>query len=141
MEPYDHKSDLDLGELNEFLTSGRIPLGFFNLSSLDGFLATVVVGPVRMPPRIWLPLVWNCSEPEWHDQDEAIRVCGTVVNRHDEVARQLADDPDSYTPIFRNLPDGSVAADEWARGFLTAWCCVHGSGMPSGAIQKDSASW
>ena len=118
MDSYEHKSGHELGELNAFLTSGRIPLGFFNLSSLDGFLAAVLVGPVWVPPQIWLPLVWNCSEPEWHDQDEAIRICGAVVNRHDEVARQLTEDPDSYAPIFRTLPDGTVTADDWARGFL-----------------------
>jgi yecA family protein len=79
---------------------------------------------VWMPPEVWLPLVWNCSEPEWLNQDEAARVCGTVLSRHDQVARQLADDPDSYAPIFRTLPDGTVAADDWARGFLdgTALC-------------------
>ena len=108
----------ELAELETLLTSGRVPLGFFNLSSLDGFLATVLVGPVWMPPEVWLPLVWNCSEPEWLDQDEASRVCATVLSRHDQVARQLADDPDSYAPIFRTLPDGTVAADDWARGFL-----------------------
>src|SRR4051795_10269349 len=108
----------ELAELEAFLTSGRVPLGFFNLSSLDGFLATVLVGPVWMPPEVWLPLVWNCSEPEWLDQDEASRVCGTILNWHDEVSRQLADDPDSYAPIFRTLPGGTVAADDWARGFL-----------------------
>jgi yecA family protein len=107
----------ELAELETLLTAGRVPLGFFNLSSLDGFLATVLVGPVWMPPEVWLPLVWNGTEPEWLDQDEAARVCGTVLSRHDEVARQLADDPDSYAPIFRTLPDGTVAADEWARGF------------------------
>src|SRR3954451_14666242 len=108
----------ELAELEAFLASGRVPLGFFNLSSLDGFLATVLVGPVWMPPEVWLPLVWNCSEPEWLDQDEAGRGCGSVLRRPDQVARQLADDPDSYAPIFRTLPDGTVAADDWARGFL-----------------------
>ena len=112
------ESASELAELEAFLASGRVPLGFFNLSSLDGFLATVLVGPVWMPPEVWLPLVWNCSEPEWLDQDEASRVCGTVLSRYDQVARQLADDPDSYAPIFRTLPNGTVAADDWARGFL-----------------------
>ena len=36
----------ELAELETLLTSGRVPLGFSNLSSLDGFLATVLVGPV-----------------------------------------------------------------------------------------------
>jgi uncharacterized protein len=101
-----------LAELEALLTAGRVPLGFFNLSSLDGFLATVLVGPVWMPPEVWLPLVWNGTEPEWLDQDEAARVCGTVLSRHDQVARQLADEPDSYAPIFRTLPDGTAAVDD-----------------------------
>jgi uncharacterized protein len=107
----------DLAELEELLGSGRTRPGCFGLSELDGFLAAVVVGPVWMSPRAWLPLVWGEAEPEWLDQDEADRVRAAVRARHEQVARQLTDNPDSYAPILRALPDGTVAAEAWARGF------------------------
>ena len=110
-------STSELAELETLLASGRARLGFFNLSSLDGFLAAILVGPVWMSPKAWLPLTWNGSEPEWRDPDEASRVRTTILNRHDEVARQLAEEPGSYTPILRTLPDGTVLADDWSRGF------------------------
>ena len=76
-----------------------------------------MVGPVWMSARAWLPLIWGKAEPAWIDRDEACRVRAAVQARYDQVARQLAEDADSYAPIFRTLPDGSVAADDWARGF------------------------
>jgi uncharacterized protein len=108
----------DLTELGALLASSRIRPGCFSLSELDGFLAAIVVGPVWMSARAWLPLIWGEAEPEWLDEDEACRVRAAVQARYDQVARQLAEDADSYAPIFRILPDGTVAADDWARGFM-----------------------
>jgi uncharacterized protein len=70
-----------------------------------------------MSVKAWLPLIWGEVEPGWVDRDEASRVRATVQARHDQVARQLAEDPDSYAPILRTLPDGTVVAEDWARGF------------------------
>lgn len=108
---------LDLTELGSLLASERIRPGSFSLSELDGFLAAITVGPVWMSPRAWLPLIWGKAEPEWRDEDEARRIGAAVRARQEQVARQLAYDPDSYAPILRTLPDGTVAADDWARGF------------------------
>jgi yecA family protein len=70
-----------------------------------------------MSARAWLPLIWGEAEPEWLDEDEARQVRAAAHARHEQVARQLPDDPDSYVPILRTLPDGTVTADDWARGF------------------------
>jgi uncharacterized protein len=108
----------DLAELGELLGSSRIRPGCFSLSELDGFLAAIVVGPVWMSTRAWLPLIWGEAEPEWLDENEAYRIRAAVRARYDQVSRQLPEDHDSYVPIFRMLPDGTVAADDWARGFM-----------------------
>jgi yecA family protein len=107
-----------LSEPEALLASDRIRSRCFGFSELDGFLASIIIGPVWMSPRAWLPLIWGDAEPEWLDQDEANRICAAVRARHDQAAWQLAHNPDSYTPIFRTLPDGAVAADSWARGFM-----------------------
>ncbi len=120
----------DLSELEGLLTSDRIKPRCFGLSELDGFLAAIVVGPVWMSPRAWLPLIWGEAEPEWLDRDEANRICAAVRARHDQVAWQLAHDPDSYAPIFRPLFDGSVAADSWARGFMAGTGLHHADWEP-----------
>lgn len=107
----------DLTELESLLASDRVRSGCFSLSELDGFLAAITVGPVWMSPRAWLALIWGEAEPEWRNEDEARRIGAAVRARQEQVARQLAHDPNRYTPILRTLSDGTVAADAWARGF------------------------
>ncbi len=107
----------DLSELEVLLTSDRIKPRCFSLSKLDGFLAAIIVGPVWMSARAWLPLIWGEAEPEWLDQDEADRIRTAVRARYDQVTRQLVRDPDSYVPILRTLPNGTVTAADWSRGF------------------------
>jgi uncharacterized protein len=110
--------DPDLAELGALLTSDRARPGCLSLSALDGFLAAVLAGPERVSPEEWLPMVWGEGEPAWADRDEAWRVFDAIRARHDQVDRQLEEDPDAYAPIFRTLHDGTVTAADWARGFL-----------------------
>jgi uncharacterized protein len=110
--------DPDLAELCALLASDRARPGCLNLSALDGFLAAILAGPERVSPEEWLPMVWGEGEPAWADRAEAWRVFDAVRARHDQVARQLEEDPDAYAPIFRTLHDGTVTAADWARGFL-----------------------
>jgi uncharacterized protein len=110
--------DPDLAELGALLASDRARPGCLGLSALDGFLAAVLAGPERVSPEEWLPMVWGEGEPAWADRDEAWRAFEAIRARHDQVARQLEEDPDAYAPIFRTLHDGTVTAADWARGFL-----------------------
>ena len=120
---------LDLAELNTLLASDRVRPGCFSLSELDGLLAAILVGPVWMSTKAWLPLIWGEAEPEWVDHDEACRVHALVRARHDQVSRQLAEDPASYTPIFRTLPDGSWRQMTGLVASWPAWGSTPGSGM------------
>ena len=111
---------VDLGALDDFLMSDRAPEDGLGLSDLDGFLAGIVVGPELIMPGEWLPVVWGGEEPAFADADEARSVLGTIMGRHDEIARALDAAPDEFDPVFWEGPDGQVIVTDWAAGFLDA---------------------
>jgi yecA family protein len=109
----------DLAELEAHLASGHGPPGIFGLSARDGFLAAIAAGPERVPPEEGLPMIWGAGGPPFTDEAEALRLVDAIHARLDRIVRQLAEDPNAYTPILCTTDDGAVVASEWARGFLT----------------------
>jgi hypothetical protein len=43
-----------------------------------------------------------------------------VLDRHDAIARDLAEAPARYAPLFMRTDEGIVLAQDWAAGFLAA---------------------
>lgn len=112
-------SEEDLTVLERFLMSERAPAECMQLSDLDGFLTGIVIGPERIPPEEWLPLVWN-GVPEFETPAEAAKVTGIVLARHEEILWTLTQSPEEFAPIFWQDEDGEPMAVDWAEGFLEA---------------------
>ena len=56
MEPL---SDEEMDELDRFLLSDATSDETMMLDCLDGFLTSIVTGPVMLMPSVWLPRVWG----------------------------------------------------------------------------------
>jgi yecA family protein len=107
----------DLAELEALFPPDRGLSDGVSLSTLDGLLAAIAAGPVPVPPREWLSVLWRGSAPNPANEDR--QLFRPIRARLDQIVRQLAEDPNAYTPIFRTTDDGAVVTTEWARGFLT----------------------
>jgi uncharacterized protein len=112
-------SEEDLTLLEGFLMSERAPADCMQLSDLDGFLTGIVIGPERIAPEEWMPLVWN-GEPEFETPAERARILGIVLARHEEVLWTLTQSPEEFAPILWQDDDGEPIAEDWAEGFLAA---------------------
>jgi uncharacterized protein len=112
-------SEEDLTVLERFLMSERAPAECMQLSDLDGFLTGIVIGPERIAPEEWLPLVWH-GEPEFDTPAEAAKINGIVLARHEEILWTLTQSPEEFAPIFWQDEDGEPIAVDWAEGFLEA---------------------
>jgi uncharacterized protein len=110
----------DMAALDNYLMSDRAPEDCMDLSELDGFLAGVVVGPEMILPSEWLPVVWDGEEPEFEDEAEASIVMGAILDRYNAIATALAEDQESFVPLFWEAADGTPVVDEWAIGFMRA---------------------
>lgn len=111
-------SDADLDRLETFLESERVPEGTMNLSMLDGFLTAVAAGPEDVPATEWMELVFGEAGPELLDTTERGEILQLVLDRYDQIWRDLAGDPPQCTPIYWLTEDNDEVAFDWAEGFM-----------------------
>lgn len=119
-------SAAELGELEDFLLSGRAARTAMDLDMLDGFFAALAAGPEPLQPEQWLPLVWGPdaeSAPEFASIDEMQRILSLMVRYKQLVETVLLCNPESYLPLFRRCSfadrdEERAAAENWAKGFL-----------------------
>lgn len=91
-----------------------------SLAELDGYVAGLIVCPEIIPPPEWLSSVWG-GEGALANVEEAEEFISAVMGHYNQVASELANDPESYAPIFEIV----VASDEvlwepWIDGFERA---------------------
>ena len=117
MTPQRRRRALSLEELELWLASDQAPAkGGWNVSAVDGLIAGIVIGPEPVEPEEWTRLIFG-ARPLGPDGEAALQA---VLDRHDAVAKILAEVPASYAPLFMCTDEGVVLAQDWAAGFLAA---------------------
>jgi uncharacterized protein len=117
MTPRQRRHALSLEELELWLASDHAPAkGGWNVSAVDGFLAGIVVGPEPIEPKQWTRLIFG-TRLLGRNGDAALQA---VLDRHAAIARDLAEAPARYAPLFMRTDEGIVLAQDWAAGFLAA---------------------
>ena len=104
--------------LDAYLESDRSPPESMLISDLDGFLTAVAIGPLLIKPSERLPIIWGGEQPVFADEDEAQAVLGAIMNRYNEIIRDV--ERQSLEPIFWTDTAGIVIAADWAEGFAMA---------------------
>ncbi|MEE9905715.1 MAG: UPF0149 family protein [Chlorobium sp.] len=116
----------ELGELEDFLLSGKVSQSAMDLDMLDGFFASLAAGPEPLPTGQWLPLVWGTdadSAPQFVSPDEMQRILSIIVRYKELVEAVLLRTPGTYLPLFSRCSfseqsEERSAVENWARGFL-----------------------
>lgn len=92
------------------------------LGQLDGYLAGLLLSPLRHAQDEWLPPIWGGSEPAIPgDPDSSARLVELVLARRAEIVGDLLGGGLAYRPVY----DIDNATDDllweiWAEGFLQA---------------------
>jgi uncharacterized protein len=117
MTPQRRGRALSLEELELWLASDQAPAkGGWNVSAVDGLIAGIVVGPEPIEPKEWTRLIFGVR-PLGPDGEAALQA---VLDRHAAIARDLAEAPARYAPLFMRTDEGTVLVQDWAAGFLAA---------------------
>src|SRR5271167_4568503 len=86
-------------ELDEILR-GTGHTGAIGMSAIDGLIAALVAAPSFVHPDEWIPLIFGGRQPPLHENGPELRTVKTIFNRYNEVSETLADQPQTYRPIF-----------------------------------------
>lgn len=115
-------SDTDLNRLDDFLRSEAVPETAMDVSTLEGFLTALVIGPRLVLPSTWLPWVWDFEhgreEVVYADWAQAQEVMGLVMGLMNRIAYAFQHQPESFEPVF--FRGAQWGAAEWCKGFLKA---------------------
>jgi uncharacterized protein len=107
------------------------PAGIKDILELEGFLTAVVIGPNRIDPAVWLPVVWGGYVPDSNELLEFGHFGMLVLGLHNELKLRLNRSSNEFEPTFYEiyLDDEPIpVVDGWCSGFL------HG-------VHLDTASW
>ena len=124
MEITKRLSDAEIDKLAEFLTSDEIPEECMDLSTLDGFLTGLVIGPDTIMPSQWLPVVWGetkSDEMAWKSRKKAERIMGLVMRQYNSIVDAFQVDPHDFSPIMpvhQAAGEEVTIIDEWCWGFM-----------------------
>ena len=116
-------SESEMTELDEFLMSGVTPEGCMDISALDGFLTSLVIGPGLVPPSVWLKAIWGGeSEPAFESSAQAQRVISLIMRRSNAISSMFNEPPEFAPILYEREVEGSRywSADDWCWGFLEA---------------------
>ena len=113
-------SEAALNELEDFLADESIEETSMDVSTLEGFLTAIVIGPQTVMPSRWLPWVWDRekgqAEAVFDNLDQANRIMNLLMGFMNGIAHAFMDDPPSFEPIYWR--GGHWGAAEWCEGFL-----------------------
>jgi uncharacterized protein len=120
MELNQRLSNAELDELDDFLSGEAIEDTSMDLSTLEGFLTAIAIGPGTVLPSQWLRWVWDMKEgraqAEFESEVQANRIMSLVMRYYNDVVRSFMSDSGSFEPIFWR--DAQWGAAEWSEGFL-----------------------
>lgn len=113
-------SEDELNELDDFLANEAIEETSMDVSTLEGFLAALAIGPRTVMPSEWMPWVWDRedgeAEAKFESGEQANRIVSLVMRHYNTVVHTFMDDPTSFEPVFWFGDQWGAA--EWCEGFL-----------------------
>ena len=113
-------TDPDLDRLQDLLNAIPVERDGMTVAELDGYVAALIVCPEVILPSEWLPGVWG-GEHEFVDVAEAEATIAAVMEHYNRIARELAEHPEDYAPVFEIDPNsGETLWEPWIDGFERA---------------------
>ena len=97
-------TDPDLDRLQDLLNAIPVARDGMTVAELDGYVAALIVCPEVILPSEWLPGVWG-GEHEFVDVAKAEATIAAVMEHYNRIARELAEHPEDYAPVFEIDPN------------------------------------
>jgi uncharacterized protein len=119
-EELDRLDQFLLDRIDDDTDTEDLDEGILDVSTLDGFLTAIVIGPVMIPPSRWLPAVWGDFEPVWDSEKDFMEIFSLMMRQMNWIASILARSAGHFEPLFlERTVEGKTytIVDEWCDGF------------------------
>src|SRR5215470_12346506 len=97
-------SKAEWAELENFMDSPPKPRDCMDLSSMDGFLTALVVGPEEVPQSEWFPVIWGTRRegdpPIFRSKKQEKRIWNLVKRFYHDVVRTFAVEDGEFVPLI-----------------------------------------
>jgi uncharacterized protein len=116
-------SEAELNEVDRFLESDATPANCMGLSTLEGFLTALAIGPTLVLASEWLPGVWGERDDDlliFESEKEAKRIVGLLVRFYNGIVATFTESPEKFMPLLeKREKDGKpyLSGEEWCGGF------------------------
>lgn len=96
--------------------------GIYDVSTLEGFLTAILIGPTTLLPSVWLPKIWGHRQHRFRSREELDRFMTVFMFFYNELEGDLdEEDIDEFYPTFYVSGVGRQqveVVDEWCFGFM-----------------------
>ena len=105
-------------ELAAYLADTTLNPPIADLSTLDGYLSALVVGPKFIHPQQFMPEVLGPrADLSLTAGTEALRAVQGIAAEYNRISSTLSDQPRTYAPRFGRTPKGYPDPTSWCDGF------------------------
>ena len=117
-------TEKEFNELDEFLLSDDTPEECMDISTLDGFLTALAIGPNTVMPSQWQPIVFGETpedEMNWESMEKAQRILSLLHRLSNTIVNDFQTNPEMFEPVFYESTRGGKSVtiyDEWCVGFM-----------------------
>jgi uncharacterized protein len=112
--------DKRLRELDDFLCSDTVPETAMDVSTLEGFLTALVIGPDMIPPSQYMPWIWDMYNGEneiiYDNMEQMNDSMNLIMQVWNNIAKTYSDNPSSFEPAYFRAFEWGAA--DWCEGFL-----------------------
>ena len=114
-----------------------------DISTLNGFLTCLLIGPDTIMPSQWLPVVWGetpSDEMIWDSKEETEHIMGLLMSYYNSIGHVFQNNPESFEPLFytKRIKGKEITIiDEWCTGFMTAVHLAYDSWRPLFQSEED----
>jgi uncharacterized protein len=106
---------LTLEQLEDWLGDCDPPRA--GVSTIDGYLAALIVSPEFLPPEQWLRPIVGDDVIDAPDRTLEGAVRNTLFQRYNQISSTLSGGAKRYAPIFMRTDDEEVLLENYANGF------------------------
>lgn len=121
--PFSPLSDVEIGELDNFLLLEANCDEGMTIDTLDGYLHAIAIGPVTLMPQRWMPGIWgegNSMMPPVESIEKLNRILDLIMRLFNSIIAGLELQPPEIYPLWCTRQFRGKEYDDaegWAYGF------------------------